>query len=191
MVQTSGMILKALGCKCFWGTSSAVAVRMMPPLPPPSPAMALLMIAEVKVVEKPNIRLVIIVQKSPARIVRFLPKRSEARPQTIAVRNWQNEKLPAQIPAHLPISSLFTPKLSIISGRYGKTDVYATGSAKRQRAATVYTIQSTDVSVLRSWEDWLIPRVDNWPHGCPDCSFIPHYQNLAIEIRLDKGIYVD
>ena len=42
------------------------------------------------------------------------------------VRHWLSEKIPDVIPAHLATLFFGTLKLSIISGRYGNTEVNAT-----------------------------------------------------------------
>lgn len=67
-------------------------------------------------------------------IVGFLPNRSDALPHGTAVQLWANEKTADVMPAHLATSFCSTPKLLIISGRYGKTEVKASGSAKRATA---------------------------------------------------------
>lgn len=76
-----------------------------------------------KLVDMPQTMKPIIVKKSPARMTGFLPSRSEALPQATAVKLCARENTELVIPAHFAISFLSTPKLDIISGRYGKTDV--------------------------------------------------------------------
>ncbi len=134
MLQTSGIRIKACGWSSLYGTNSATIVLMMPTLPLPAPDSALTAIAIGTLVEKPQTKLVIMVLVSPSNITGFLPNLSEARPQAMPVKHWENEKTADVIPAHFATSFLGTLKLSIISGRYGKTDVKATGSAKRHIA---------------------------------------------------------
>ena len=53
----------------------------------------------------------------------------------MAVTAWAIEKMAEVMPAQRAMSFSATPKDSIISGMYGKTDVRAIGSAKRHIAA--------------------------------------------------------
>lgn len=70
-------------------------------------------------------------------MVGFRPIRSESMPQGTAVRLWAMLKTAPVRPAHCATFSRFTPKLRIISGRYGKTDVKARGSANLATATHV------------------------------------------------------
>jgi hypothetical protein len=83
---------------------------------------------------KPHIKLVIIVAVKPRRMAGLRPWVSENLPQATPKVAWLKEKTAAQIPAHLPTAFCGTPKLRIISGRYGKSEVLAMGSAKRHMA---------------------------------------------------------
>ncbi|KAK5634908.1 hypothetical protein RRF57_010621 [Xylaria bambusicola] len=67
-------------------------------------------------------------------MIGFLPNLSEARPHGTAVRLCATEKTALVAPAHFATSFLSTPKLAIISGRYGYTEVMASGSANRATA---------------------------------------------------------
>jgi hypothetical protein len=71
---------------------------------------------------------------SPSSIIGFRPYRSDKAPQNNPVKAWHMQNIADAIPAHRATSSTGTPKDSIISGRYGETDVRAIGSAKRHIA---------------------------------------------------------
>jgi hypothetical protein len=135
MVQTRGIMLKALGCSSFCGTSSATMVLMIPTLPLHAPCSDLIARAHGRDFERPKRTLVIMVQVRPINMTGFRPNRSEPRPHAMAVTHWLREKAADVRPAHFAIWSGGTLNDSIISGRYGKTDVKATGSAKRHIAA--------------------------------------------------------
>lgn len=64
----------------------------------------------------------------PMRMVGFRPMLSESRPQGTAVTLCASEKTADVTPAQKATSFFSMPKLWIISGRYGKTDVKASGS---------------------------------------------------------------
>lgn len=65
----------------------------------------------------------------PSRMVGFLPILSESRPQATANMLCDTEKVDPTMPAHFATLFSGIPKLLIMSGRYGKTDVRANGSA--------------------------------------------------------------
>jgi hypothetical protein len=132
--HTIGMIEKALGCSSFCGTNSATVVRMVPTLPLAKPPKARASRAASRVFEKPNRRLEVMVQTRPAKMVGLRPKRSAALPHRMPVSDCDSEKMADVVPAHWAILSVGTSNDSIISGRYGKTEVNAIGSAKRQIA---------------------------------------------------------
>jgi hypothetical protein len=132
--QTNGIRLNALGCSSLNGTISATVVLIIPTFPLPAPARTLATIATAKFVLKPHIKLVIIVAVKPRRMAGLRPWVSENLPQATPKVAWLKEKTAAQIPAHLPTAFCGTPKLRIISGRYGKSEVLAMGSAKRHMA---------------------------------------------------------
>jgi hypothetical protein len=127
-------MLNALGCSSLKGTISATVVRIMPTFPLPAPARILAAIATVRFVLKPHTKLVIIVAVKPRRIAGLRPCVSENLPQATPKVACEREKLAAQTPAHLPTEFCGTPKLRIISGRYGKSEVLEMGSAKRHTA---------------------------------------------------------
>lgn len=79
--------------------------------------------------DTPHIRKRAIVDDNPVIMAGFLPNRSDARPHATAKTDWLREKTALVKPAHQAMSSSATPKLPIISGRYGKTEVIARGSA--------------------------------------------------------------
>jgi hypothetical protein len=108
---------------------------MVPTLPFAKPPNARASRAQRSVFEKPNRMLDVIVHTRPVKMVGFRPYRSDARPHQIPVRDWDSEKMADVVPAHCAILSVGTLKDSIISGRYGKTEVRAIGSAKRHIAA--------------------------------------------------------
>jgi len=85
-VQTSGIMLKALGWRIFWGTSSATVVRMVPTLPLLAPASALAASAKGREREKPKIIQEVIVQQSANKIIGLRPNRSDALPTAIPVQ---------------------------------------------------------------------------------------------------------
>jgi hypothetical protein len=87
-----------------------------------------------KDVENPNRSIVHMVLNNPINRIGFLPNLSEAAPHMSPVQAWQTEKMAETAPAARAISFSGTPKDSIISGRYGKTEVRAIGSAKRHIA---------------------------------------------------------
>jgi hypothetical protein len=57
-----------------------------------------------RLVEKPQMSVVIMVLHSPMRITGFLPNLSEAAPQGMPVQAWQMEKTALVRPAHLAMS---------------------------------------------------------------------------------------
>lgn len=65
----------------------------------------------------------------PMSIVGFRPILSLRRPQKIAHKLCETENVDPTNPAHFATFVSGTPKLLIISGRYGKTEVRASGSA--------------------------------------------------------------
>lgn len=65
----------------------------------------------------------------PMRMTGFRPILSESRPQGTANMLCDTEKAEPTMPAHLATLFSGMPKLLIISGRYGKTEVSANGSA--------------------------------------------------------------
>jgi hypothetical protein len=85
--------------------------------------------AAARVVDMPHSMKHIMVVNRPMSMVVFLPMRSDAQPQKMAVELCDMEKVAPIRPAHFAISSFLIPKLWTISGRYGKTDVRARGSA--------------------------------------------------------------
>jgi hypothetical protein len=101
------------------GTISATVVLKIPTFPALAPERQRANIAHARLRERPNSRLEVIAQVMANSIIGFRPKRSEARPQGIAVQHWDIEKMADMIPAHFPTSLGGTPKDSIISGRYG------------------------------------------------------------------------
>jgi hypothetical protein len=74
------------------------------------------------------------VLNSPTSITGLRPYLSDAAPQSNPVKAWHIEKIADAAPAQRAMSFSGTPKDSIISGRYGKTEVNAIGSAKRHIA---------------------------------------------------------
>lgn len=72
---------------------------------------------------------------NPIRMMGFLPNLSDAVPHGTAVALCDIENMAPVMPAHRATSFFSMPKLAIISGRYGKTDVNASGSANRATAA--------------------------------------------------------
>lgn len=105
-------------------------------MPFPAPNNTRTVIAIGKLVETPQTKNRIMVVKSPVMIVGFRPKVSAAVPQETAVVLCATEKAADVRPAHFATSFCSTPKLRIISGRYGKTDVSAKGSANLAMAAS-------------------------------------------------------
>lgn len=103
----------------------------MPLLPP---MMARMMMAMGRLVDMPQMRKQIMVLARPQRIIGLRPNLSDALPHATAVKLCETEKMAPVKPAHLATSFFSTPKLAIISGRYGKTDVRASGSANRATA---------------------------------------------------------
>lgn len=93
------------------------------PFPLLAPWIARTVMAIVKLVDIPHIKKHIIVHRRPTMITGFLPSRSDALPHGTAVMLCAREKTELVTPAHFATSFLSTPKLAIISGRYGKTDV--------------------------------------------------------------------
>lgn len=81
------------------------------------------------------------------------PYRSEKRPHGMPNKAWKSEKQAAQIPAHLPTSFWGMLKLCTISGRYGYSDVEASGSAKRHIAA-----RKCGVSDVTDWSSVVSER---------------------------------
>ena len=118
----------------FHGHSSATTVLRMPTFPFPRPCTARAVIAMGRLVENPQTSIMVIVLTRPSRIMGLRPKRSEAAPQAMLVKPWQMQKMAVVRPAHQAMLFTGTPKDSIISGRYGFTDVRAMGSAKRHIA---------------------------------------------------------
>lgn len=135
-VYTKGMILNALGCSSFHGHNSATVVLSIPTFPFPKPCSARAAMAMGRLVEKPQISIVIMVLNKPMSMMGFLPKRSDAAPHGIPVKAWLMEKMAEASPAQRAMSFSGTPKDSIISGMYGKTEVRAIGSAKRHIAVS-------------------------------------------------------
>jgi hypothetical protein len=64
----------------------------------------------------------------------FRPYLSDAAPQSSPVQAWHMGNMADVTPAQRAMSFLGMPNDSIISGRYGKTEVSAIGSAKRHIA---------------------------------------------------------
>lgn len=91
-------------------------VRIIPTFPFPPPDSALAKIAQGRLWDRPQKRLVNMVIKSPVRMTGLRPNVSLARPQATAVTHCARLKTALVIPAHLATLSLSTPKLSIISG---------------------------------------------------------------------------
>lgn len=92
------------------------------------------MMAIFRLVETPQAKKKHMVQNRPVMMIGFLPNLSEARPQGTAVKLCAKEKTALVAPAHLATSFSSTPKLAIISGKYGYTEVMANGSANRATA---------------------------------------------------------
>lgn len=67
-------------------------------------------------VEKPNIKLKIIVMQRPTMMTGFRPIRSDTAPHATAVRPWQTENIAEVNPTHLATSFSLIPRLRIISG---------------------------------------------------------------------------
>jgi hypothetical protein len=88
-----------------------------------------------RLVDMPHRRKQHMVLARPTRMTGFRPNLSDALPQATAVILWDTEKMAPVKPAHLAISFFSTPKLAIISGRYGNTEVRASGSANLATAA--------------------------------------------------------
>jgi hypothetical protein len=88
-----------------------------------------------RLVDMPQTKKPTMVQKRPMRMIGFLPNLSDALPHATAVALCDKEKTEPVMPAHLATSVLSTPKLAIISGKYGNTDVRAIGSANLATAA--------------------------------------------------------
>jgi hypothetical protein len=84
------------------------------PLPPPERARAVM--AQGKLVDRPQKMLVKIVMNMPVMTIGFRPKRSDAWPHRIAVQHWEKLNTALVIPAHFATFILSMPKLSIISG---------------------------------------------------------------------------
>lgn len=102
---------------------------MMPTLPLPPPDNALAMMAIGRLLDRPQNMLVNMVTVRPTKITGLRPRRSDARPQAIAVQHCASEKTALVIPAQYATSSLRTLKDSIISGYtsvniWGHNDVY-------------------------------------------------------------------
>jgi hypothetical protein len=87
-----------------------------------------------KLVDIPSISMEHMVLKSPRRMIGFRPYLSDAVPQISPVQAWQMGNMADVIPAQRAMSFLGMPNDSIISGRYGNTEVSAIGSAKRHIA---------------------------------------------------------
>ncbi len=109
---------------------------MVPTLPLANPPNARERSAQRRVFEKPNSTLEIMVQNKDIRMVSFRPNRSDAWPHQMPVRDCDREKMADVVPAHCAILSVGTLNDSISSGRYGNTEVRATGSANRHIAAS-------------------------------------------------------
>lgn len=77
----------------------------------------------------PHMMKQIMVETSPIKMVGLRPILSDSRPHGTAKRLCEMEKVEPTRPAHLATFTSGTPKLLIISGRYGKTEVSANGSA--------------------------------------------------------------
>lgn len=71
----------------------------------------------------------IIVEMSPIKMVGLRPILSDSRPHGTAKALCEIEKVEPTIPAYLATLLFAIPKLLIISGKYGKTEVSANGSA--------------------------------------------------------------
>jgi len=87
----------------------------------------------VRLFEIPNAREQTIVVIRPAIMVGLRPKMSEALPHGTAMILCKMENTNIIFPAHFATSFSGTPKLLIISGRYGFTLVKTIGSAKRAK----------------------------------------------------------
>jgi hypothetical protein len=119
----------------FHGQISATMVRIIPATPFPSPARIRAVKAIEREVENPHNKLVIMVIVRLRRMTGLLPKWSLNILHGIAAIHSQAEYADTIIPAHRAMSFSATPKLSIISGRYGRMERRDKGSAKRHIAA--------------------------------------------------------
>lgn len=133
-------------------------VLRVPILPFARPPNARARRAQSSVLEKPKRMLDVMVQIKATRMVGFRPYRSDARPHQIPVRLWDNEKMADVVPAHWATLSVGTLNDSIISGRYGKTEVKAIGSANRHIATLISdcdfspTVHSQDLLLTENEE---------------------------------------
>ena len=82
-----------------------------------------------RLVDMPQARKHTMVLSKPTKMMGFRPILSEALPHGTAVILCETENMAPVKPAHFATSFSSTPKLLIISGRYGKTEVNARGSA--------------------------------------------------------------
>lgn len=87
-----------------------------------------------RLVEKPHMSIMTMVLIRPINMIGFRPNLSDAAPHGMPVKPWQKENVADVRPAQRAISFSGMPKYSIISGRYGKTEVSAIGSANRHIA---------------------------------------------------------
>lgn len=120
---------------------------------------ALTTMAIVKLVDIPHITKQTIVLNRPVNMTGFRPNLSDAFPHGTAAILCAIENTAPVRPAHLATSFFSTPKLCIISGRYGKTEVRAKGSAN---LATARAVVSSEVfkSGSGTW---------GWGEGVSNC----------------------
>lgn len=95
----------------------------------PAPIKNLTVMAMARLDAVPHITKQIMVEVSPINMVGLRPILSDSRPHGTAKRLCETEKVEPTRPAHLATLFCGIPKLLIISGRYGKTEVSARGSA--------------------------------------------------------------
>lgn len=88
----------------------------------------------------PHIMKQTMVELSPIRMVGLRPILSDSRPHGTAKALCAIEKVEPTIPAHLATLFSGTPKLLIISGKYGKTEVSAKGSANLATAKSIHCV---------------------------------------------------
>ena len=99
-------------------------------MPLPAPLRARTNSAIGRLPDTPQSRLMIMVLNRPMRITGFRPMRSDSLPHGIAVRHCAKEKMAAAVPVQKPMSAGLTPSNEeIMAGKYGKTEVFAMGSA--------------------------------------------------------------
>lgn len=90
-----------------------------------------------RVLEVPHSRKQNMTFTRPINIVGFRPILSDKRPQKIAHILCDTENVEPTKPAHFATLVSGTPKLLIISGRYGNTEVRASGSANLTMARSI------------------------------------------------------